>query len=178
MQIDLSALFESDGKEAQFQVLPQINQFVSKMGVFPIREIGPVRLCVRNVGRRKIEIQGDTALSVCVPCSRCLKEVEVAMPLRFVREARDLPEQAEGEDALDARECLDGASLDVDALLLQELSLAWPYQVLCKPDCKGICAKCGADLNEGDCGCQDAPADLRMAKVLDLFQTMQNMKEV
>ncbi len=42
------------------------------------------------------------------------------------------------------------------APLVRELSLlALPIKVLCRPDCLGLCQECGANLNDGDCGCDD-----------------------
>ena len=47
---------------------------------------------------------------------------------------------------------LDSVTLDSD--VRDELLLDHPIRILCKPDCKGLCLSCGADLNEGSCGCQ------------------------
>ena len=34
---------------------------------------------------------------------------------------------------------------------------------LCRPDCRGLCAQCGADLNEGSCGCEAEATDPRLS---------------
>ena len=47
---------------------------------------------------------------------------------------------------------LDSVTLDPD--VRDELLLDHPIRILCRPDCKGLCLSCGANLNEGSCGCQ------------------------
>ncbi len=37
----------------------------------------------------------------------------------------------------------------------EELMLTYPQKLLCREDCKGLCARCGADLNEEECHCQE-----------------------
>src|SRR2546422_2859983 len=41
----------------------------------------------------------------------------------------------------------------------EELLLAVPQWVVCRDDCRGLCPRCGKDLNAGPCGCPAAPAD-------------------
>jgi Predicted metal-binding, possibly nucleic acid-binding protein len=43
--------------------------------------------------------------------------------------------------------------IDLAGLLGEEIRLALPIRFLCKEDCKGLCPKCGANLNEGPCPC-------------------------
>jgi uncharacterized protein len=51
----------------------------------------------------------------------------------------------------------DAMEIDVTPAVREELVLAAPRYVLCRDDCKGLCAQCGKDLNAGACGC--APAN-------------------
>ena len=43
--------------------------------------------------------------------------------------------------------------LDIDDFVTTFLISSFPSKVLCRDDCKGLCTKCGANLNEGECGC-------------------------
>lgn len=43
--------------------------------------------------------------------------------------------------------------IDLSSLVTEQIQLQVPFQPLCKSDCKGICAQCGADLNQGRCAC-------------------------
>ena len=48
---------------------------------------------------------------------------------------------------------LDSVTLDPD--IREEIILDHPIRVLCRPDCRGLCAFCGTNLNEGSCDCQN-----------------------
>lgn len=45
--------------------------------------------------------------------------------------------------------------VDLDELGISDLLPEMPSKLLCREDCKGLCPKCGADLNESNCGCKD-----------------------
>ena len=45
-------------------------------------------------------------------------------------------------------------SVTIDPDIRDEILLEHPIRILCKPDCRGLCAFCGANLNEGTCDCK------------------------
>lgn len=91
-------------------------------------------------------------------CRRCAValggDLEISVRERFIEEA--------GDD--DEAYPLDGEILDLFDLVRDSLVLELPIAPLCNEDCKGLCGTCGADLNEGVCGC-DAPRDPRWASL-------------
>jgi len=58
--------------------------------------------------------------------------------------------------------------LNVGALLWEMFNLALPSKPLCRPDCKGLCPRCGQNLNEGACRCGDESGDPRLAALRGL----------
>ncbi len=58
--------------------------------------------------------------------------------------------------------------LDMGALLWEEFVLTLPTKPLCKNNCKGVCPKCGKNLNEGICACEDEGSDPRFAVLRNL----------
>ena len=70
-----------------------------------------------------------------------------------------------GEDLLESRVVVEnGVSyLDLGAICWEEFVLALPVNPLCRPDCKGLCPQCGANLNDGPCQCAPEEGDPRMA---------------
>ena len=76
---------------------------------------------------------------------------------------------------MDESSFIQNKELDTDKLLHNEVLINWPMRVLCKEDCKGICSRCGANLNQGSCVCDTADLDPRMAVISDIFK---NFKEV
>ena len=100
-------------------------------------------------------------------CARCLKDVRDSININFektVCEEGDL----QNEENDDYVEICDGM-LDIDEALIEDIILNFPLKVLCKEDCKGLCPKCGIDLNEGSCSCVTKEIDPRLAPLLKFF---------
>jgi uncharacterized protein len=117
-----------------------------------------------------ILVRGTLGFTVELACGRCLerqrlhRDVEVAElfldPTK--READD--EDDPGYELVDDLTAIDLSTLARDALLID-----LPVQVLCRPDCQGLCPMCGADRNQLDCGHRpDEEPDPRWAKLADL----------
>ena len=75
------------------------------------------------------------------------------------------PAEEEDEETYPLR----GELLDLQPLVRDALLLELPLAPLCSEDCRGLCPTCGADLNDGPCSCDQAPADPRWA-ALDLLK--------
>jgi len=103
------------------------------------------------------------------PCRRCLRPVSLGLEFpveeRFLIERVESPAAPpeEGEELDDVLPTLvslqrSGPVLDVTELLRQALELHAPPAPVCQEECAGLCAHCGADLNEGPCDClEEAP---------------------
>ena len=111
-----------------------------------------------------LELHGRIrALMRCV-CDRCAKEFDNPVDLPVdVRLAAELEDEEDPDYFL-----LRGEELDIDDLLESDFILAMDPQILCREDCKGLCPRCGADLNEGECGCR-AESDPRLAVLEQLL---------
>jgi uncharacterized protein len=103
--------------------------------------------------------------SIHVECSRCLDEfdlgIESDFDLVFHREERArLPEGMDEEDFILLTDDLE-KRFDIFPRVRESILLELPIRFLCKENCMGLCAKCGANLNEGDCGCSKEAGDPR-----------------
>jgi uncharacterized protein len=96
-------------------------------------------------------------------CSRCLAPVRGDLAALF----RELFEERSTEG--DSYPLVDD-QVDLDPLAREVLLLELPQAPLCREDCRGLCARCGADLNEGDCVCAPEERDPRWA-ALDVLRT-------
>ncbi|MDY0039943.1 MAG: DUF177 domain-containing protein, partial [Desulforhabdus sp.] len=72
----------------------------------------------------------------------------------FVEVSRS-PQDEETELDVDEMEhdFFDGENIEIDQLIAEQIFLALPYKILCSETCKGLCVRCGANLNEEVCGC-------------------------
>lgn len=122
---------------------------------------------------RQVFVRGKLSGAAAVRCSRCASDtstkVDASFQLVFVPAASAPAPGAEelGPDDLDVA-TYEGDELDLSESVREELLLALPYAPLCREDCKGLCPRCGADRNEGDCNCATGPADDRWAALRNL----------
>jgi len=96
------------------------------------------------------------------PCQRCLEDAGADIEV----DAREI-EQPEGGDELNSP-YVDGDDLDLRAWARDALVLALPTQIVCGPECRGLCALCGANLNEDPSHEHERPPDPRWAKLSEL----------
>ncbi len=140
---------------------------------FPIKLDGDapaleVRAHVRvtKYGERVI-VEGAAESKITLPCSRCLEEA--SFPLKINLNAEYLPHSKapeDGEHELKSEELdvgyYSGDEIDIDGLVRENMLLAIPMKPLCRPDCRGICYKCGRNLNESVCECSAGDVDPRL----------------
>jgi uncharacterized protein len=106
-------------------------------------ELVPVRLDVSRTTGNGWALRLRFAAPLEGPCMRCL---QAASPVLDV-DAREVHQPGGGEE-LQSPYVGDDGELDVGAWARDALALAMPAQITCRPDCAGLCAICGADLNE------------------------------
>ena len=79
------------------------------------------------------------------------------------------PPAKAGKDEEEFIVCADD-TLDLAPLVTEDILLELPTRILCREDCKGLCPKCGTNLNESTCDCnQDAEVDSRLSVLLTLL---------
>ncbi len=110
-----------------------------------------------------ILVQGEFECTIIGECSRCLTDVVLTYPL----EVEEIFEISNRDDPFVIGE--DGI-LDLAPLIREESILNMPRQVLCQPDCKGLCPHCGQNLNEGTCDCEGDEIDSRWAALADFLK--------
>ncbi len=123
----------------------------------------PVRVDVSRMTGGGYALRLRFSATLIGPCMRCL---EAAQPA-FEVDVREVSQPGE-DDELASDYVVDGA-LDLRAWVRDALALALPASVLCRPDCAGLCAICGADLNTAGPDHQHEPEpDPRWAKLSEL----------
>lgn len=167
MRVELADIISCENKEMSKQVEIELMSFDSRLGQFPIVKKAPFELKFTNEENKNLFIQGETSVTIAIPCDRCLEDVDREFPIVLDKEL-DLTNQEE-EKRMDETDYMIGTDLDVDKLIFGEILVSWPMKVLCKDDCKGICKRCGANLNTTECQCQKTEPDPRMAAIQDIF---------
>lgn len=133
-----------------------------------VRIVGNAIASVIAVATRTLcEVTGSAEAHVVFPCSRCLADVPHHLFANIAEALSRIPTTREQEEQ-DVVYVADDP-FELDPLLEQALWLELPSKPLCRSDCRGLCARCGADLNEGACDCEEKSLDLRLEGLARFF---------
>ena len=125
----------------------------------------PVHARIRaTMAGESVLIDGRLQTAVRLVCSRCLEPFEFIIDTEF--SATALPENPALQDsssadvlelAADEMEVITytGESIDISDEIAQQIIMALPFKPLCKDNCKGLCSRCGIDLNHHACQCDN-----------------------
>jgi uncharacterized protein len=131
-------------------------------------------------------VEGKFTAQVAAPCKRCLVDVTQDLPVAFTlnlvpeslvrgddqdegAEDRGQGETGGSFELEDAdEEVFNGKTIDLDPIVREQVLLAIPMSAVCREDCKGLCAQCGQNLNEKQCGCETKVIDPRLAPLMNI----------
>jgi uncharacterized protein len=127
-----------------------------------------------NLSGRDVIVAGTIGGGVDMACSRCLKPIVVALDgewgMTFVPKSRAAKREVEAEKEVPADEidlaAYEDEMIDLEPVMREELLLAVPAAPVCAEDCRGLCARCGHDLNQGACACPPEPKNEGWAAAL------------
>ncbi len=148
MRIDLHEIIGVPGSSVAFDYEPDVSGVNSDAvieALEPVRAKGRIR---NSAGVLYLEAEITGRLK-CV-CDRCAAEFEksLRLPVKAVL-AEELCDEENSDIYL-----LDGDYVDLDEIVVTAYVLNMDTKFLCKEDCKGLCPRCGKNLNEGPCGCR------------------------
>ena len=198
MLIDLHALLSTEGKVKQLETDLELQVFTTKKSSFTIIDKKPVRFVFTNLGGSKVQIDCHIDVTLLIPCDRCLEDVETQINIQTSREvnlsetdvakiyevnfAGDISSgvsvtrpDVDDVDCVDEIDYIVGTEFDVEKFAYGEILVNLPMKVLCSEDCKGICNRCGTNLNHESCGCDTTELDPRMAKALEVFNSFKEV---
>ena len=145
----------------------------SELGLEASAWDGPVRgrLVVEKSGDQ-VTVRGTLEAVTVQECVRCLGTAKIGLEAPFeVFAERSGGRRSAQEADLERDDYMkfhDGRQLDLREATRESLLLEVPMVPKCRPDCAGLCPRCGADLNQGACGCPPQTdsrwADLRKAE--------------
>ena len=163
LRIDLT---HADTEPLEFDERPVVSPAAGGVDVV---SVAPVELSgrVERAGRGFL-LEGRAAGSARLRCGRCLAEFEFAfvepveLHLLPVTAAPQDDETRLGRNDLEVR-FFEESFVDLAELAAEQFALAVPMKPLCAEDCRGICRRCGANLNLGACSCPPQSNDDRFA---------------
>lgn len=139
--------------------IDEVNQVLGDLKVDYVR--GKLRLTRAN---KRILAKGQLETIIQAECVRCLTEFQLPLTLQF-EELFAFSAAADPVYFVD-----EGGWLSLRQPVREQILLAMPIQTLCRPNCKGLCSQCGANLNDGPCNCETDDTDPRLAALKSLLK--------
>jgi uncharacterized protein len=160
--IDVRDLLERPGSARRVPVDGPVDGLATELAAVDSRAPLEGELILESVVEG-IFVTGSVGGRMTLRCARCLKEFQrdfdVAMNELYAREPGPQDDYVLAEDL----------TLDPEPMLRDAVVLEMPFSPLCKPDCLGLCARCGGDRNLAECTC-GPEIDPRWSALESLFE--------
>lgn len=162
MILDLEPIFNNEGmvKEFDFELdLSQQEISGSKPFTSPVKVKG-------SAGNYTgiVELRAKAEFELETNCDRCAKPIKLSLATDiFHTLVTHLNDETNDELLL-----VNELRFDLDPLITEDIFLDFPAKLLCDEECKGVCPRCGKDLNTGSCSCEKE-IDPRLAALKQLL---------
>lgn len=164
MKLDVSDLLEKDLFTKKVDLVLEEDSFYydrEHIGIVkPIKFLGNLKK-VEDI----VILSGDVNATLKLTCSRCLKKFDYTVNIKVNEKFTDSEIINKDEDII----LINNGYIDINEVLENNIILTLPIKRLCKQDCKGLCPKCGTNLNDSTCNCIKYEVDPRWAKLKDMF---------
>lgn len=165
MLLGLSKIIDCPGESVAFSTNVDLSDLCYGVS-YPVSEPVLAEGTVRNTAG-VLMMKGSISTTIHGVCDRCASDFdrEVQFPLDVVLVTELVNEENEDEWVFP----LEGDSADLDDIIRTVFVLNLDSKLLCRDDCKGLCFRCGKNLNEGPCNCQKE-LDPRFAALRQLLE--------
>lgn len=148
MILDLEPIFNNEGMVKEFcYELDLSSQELSGIKPFatPVKVSG-------NAGNYTgiVELRAKAEFILDMNCDRCAKPIKLPIEIDIFHTLVTHLNDEKNDELLLVNEL----RFDLDPLITEDIFLELPAKFLCSEDCKGICSRCGKDLNTGSCSCE------------------------
>ena len=163
MKFNISNIIKNNGASLNIEFCEVLTGFESVEGEY---EFGsPVifkGMVVNDSGNMKLN--GHLCTEYTVVCYRCLKEITKEMCIEIKEDFIKKTDETDNEAYTYDNNCI-----EIDKVLMDNIILGLPMKQICREECKGLCLKCGSDLNEKDCNCCEDVVSPRMEALKKYF---------
>lgn len=167
MRINIHEIEESPKERLWTRPADDLNRIFEPLPVHDYTFRSPTDVAVRYYrAGQELFFAGQADCRVMGECARCLEayDFDIAVPFSLVMVPhRHRPDDDEIEVEDVHLSYYRGADVDLWPLVREHIILALPTQPLCRDDCRGLCARCGANLNTTTCACAASSGDPRLA---------------
>jgi uncharacterized protein len=149
----------------------------------PLNASGRAEVVEEHHGKHQIikdiRLKGRLSTGVELQCARCLEPVPQQIRRDFELLYRPLGADA-GRDELSITDAeaeigyYQGNGILLEDVLREQVLLALPLKITCRPECKGLCPQCGKNLNQEQCSCSTEVEDPRWAALKDVRNRLEH----
>lgn len=161
-EINLESLFASEGMRVEIDHTLDLSG-IDFSGEKPLYDSCKIKGVIEN-RTGIVSMNATVTVYYSGTCDRCAakldKKYTIPMEHTFVTELND--------ETNDEFILVPTMRFDLEGLATEDVLLYLPSKFLCSEDCKGICSRCGKNLNEGPCDCKPE-VDPRLASLLTLL---------
>ena len=165
MLLGLSKIIDSPGASVSFSTSVDLSDLCYGVS-YPVSEPVLAQGTVRNTAGVLV-MKGTVSTRIHGICDRCAADFQrdVSFPIDAVLVTELSSEEDEDENLFP----LVGDSADLEEIVRTVFVLNLDSKLLCREDCKGLCSRCGKNLNLGPCDCRKEP-DPRLAALAQLLE--------
>lgn len=169
MKINITSLADRPGEEIPFEFTTNAGEIDAVSDTYSFEGDISVSGSYVYTGRC-YRFTGQISCTKSFVCDRCLEPSSLQQVHDFNEEFQKGSEPVSGGEKAKIVNYFDGDVIDLSPVIRDVLLSDQPLNNICNADCRGLCLKCGANLNHGDCGCDRTVIDPRLAALQQLLK--------
>ena len=163
MNIQLEQIFNLEGSKKEFDFCFEPEYSLSDDISLDAPGIAVSGKIENNTGI--VSLSARVKFSATVVCSRCAESFKKDFELDIEHLLANKLENDDNDDYI----VVENSMLQLSSLVCEDIIFSLPLRFLCDEECKGLCSRCGKNLNNGPCDCKKE-VDPRMAALLSLLE--------
>ena len=164
MLFELKSVFLNNGEEEELSYQLDISD-IDIDGAFPFKS--PVTVTATASNRASlVTLALNCRFDYQRSCDRCGEQCTVEQNMNFAHKLAQTLVDEGNDDYIETPDF----TIELDEVVISDILLSLPQKFLCSDDCRGLCPKCGKNLNLGDCGCDKREIDPRLAILKQLME--------
>lgn len=169
ISLDVKALKKERGRQDHYDLKVELPELDGDGNHISFAGPAGINVDLTNTGFC-ILLTGNIVVPVKMDCARCLTSFEHTIQTEIFETYYD-KEKGPPKNIDDDEEYIpySGSDIDIEPEVIKAILLAMPIRAFCDPECKGLCPRCGTNLNIETCSCKQENVDPRMAKLKKLL---------
>lgn len=169
MKINISDLEDRLGEAVPFEFVTNAQELDAQTETYSFEGDIIIKGEYVNAGRC-YRFTGSISCTKSFVCDRCLEPSTLQQVHEFNEEFQRGSEPVKNGEKTKIVNYFSGDVIDLAPVMRDVLLSDQPLNNICNADCRGLCLKCGANLNHGDCGCDRTVIDPRLAALQQLLK--------